>query len=373
MSKLLNQLTSPESVLAAIRECDESGREEFLRRYGYKHSRSYLLHHNGQVYDSKAIAGVAYGKQHGVALKASEFSGGEATVIPCLRRLGFVAGKNEHPATQLVRGKTYFRKDLVALFGGQLQAGIWTPKEFNAVFIFSGESGKPYGYHDGWTQSGVFRYTGEGQLGDMTFTNGNRAIRDHRQNGKDLLLFEDLGKGKGVRYEGLFDCASWDEVEALDKDKKLRKTIVFNLVPVNTAASVSADELVAQPDLVSLSLDQLRALAYAAGASGASTANSGDAKQSWYKRSEAVKRYVLARAAGTCEACLLPAPFTKKDGSPYLEPHHTKRLSDEGPDHPSWVGAICPNCHRRIHSGADGDSWNEGLQERLRELEHFAP
>ncbi|HLA33035.1 MAG TPA: HNH endonuclease signature motif containing protein [Pseudomonas sp.] len=369
MSKLLNQLTSPESVLAAIRECDESGREEFLRRYGYKHSRNYLLHHNGQVYDSKAIAGVAYGKQHGVALKASEFSGGEATVIPCLRRLGFVAGKNEHPATQLVRGKTYFRKDLIALFGGQLQAGIWTPKEFNAVFIFSGESGKLYGYYDGWTQSGVFRYTGEGQLDDMTFTNGNRAIRDHRQDGKDLLLFEDLGKGKGVRYEGLFDFASWDEVEALDKDKKLRKTIVFNLVPVNTAASVSADDLVAQPDLVPLSLDQLRVLAYAAGASGASPENSGDAKKSWYKRSETVKRYVLARAAGTCEACLLPAPFTKKDGSPYLEPHHTKRLSDEGPDHPAWVGAICPNCHRRIHSGADGAAWNEELQGRLRELE----
>lgn len=369
MSALLNQLTSPEAVLAAIDEFDESGRDEFLRRYGYKHSRSYLLHHAGRVYDSKAIAGVAYGKQHGTPLKSSEFSGGEATVIPCLRRLGFVAGKNEHPATQLMRGKTYFRKNLVALFGGQLQAGIWTPKEFDAIFIFSGESGKPYGYHDGWVDSGVFRYTGEGQVGDMTFTNGNRAIRDHRQDAKDLMLFTDLGKGKGVRYEGLFDCASWDEESALDKKINQRKVIVFNLVPVSTAALAADDASTAHPGSEPLVIDELRKRAYAAGASGAGVVRSSEASQSWYQRSEAVKRYVLARAAGTCEACLLPAPFTKKDGSPYLEPHHTRRLADEGPDHPAWVGAICPNCHRRIHSGGDGESWNESLQVRLSVLE----
>lgn len=100
---------------------------------------------------------------------------GEDTVVACLNRLGFVAGRNEHPATQLVIGRTYLPKDLVELFGGQLQAGIWTLREFAVVFIFSGDSGKTYGYSDGWTESGIFRYTGEGQHGDMTFTAGNKA------------------------------------------------------------------------------------------------------------------------------------------------------------------------------------------------------
>lgn len=43
------------------------------------------------------------------------------------------------------------------------------------------------------------------------------------------------------------------------------------------------------------------------------------------------------------------APFQRKDGTPYLEPHHIQRLADEGPDHPKWVGAVCPSCHREIH------------------------
>jgi 5-methylcytosine-specific restriction protein A len=53
------------------------------------------------------------------------------------------------------------------------------------------------------------------------------------------------------------------------------------------------------------------------------------------------------------------------DGTPYLETHHTTRLADEGLDHPQTVGAICPTCHRRIHSGIDGDAWNKQLKQRL--------
>src|SRR5690606_10820121 len=38
---------------------------------------------------------------------------------------------------------------------------------------------------------------------------------------------------------------------------------------------------------------------------------------------------VLSRAAGKCESCLSPAPFSRrKDQSPYLEVHHKVRLAD---------------------------------------------
>lgn len=52
--------------------------------------------------------------------------------------------------------------------------------------------------------------------------------------------------------------------------------------------------------------------------------------------------------------------------TPYLELHHIKRLADDGLDHPDWVAAICPNCHRRIHSGMDGPEWNARLAEQVR-------
>jgi 5-methylcytosine-specific restriction protein A len=368
MPRKLAELTSRDAVLEAIAECDHLGRDTFLKKYGFKYSRLYPLVWKGQRYDSKAIAGVAYGKQHGLPLRAREFSGGIATVLPVLTALGFPVSPAEHPARVLSPGKTYQRKALLELYGGSLQRGIWTPREFPVVFMFTGESGEEYGYRDGWTEDGVFRYTGEGQTGDMGFTVGNTAIRDHRSHGKDLLLFEDLGKGRGVRYVGMFDYATWRKVDGVDRDGRPRKLIVFDLVPVQsggTEEGLSSETKTSS----SVSLGALRAAAYKAASLGAAEGKTGDSKRTWYERSEQVREYVLARAKGVCEACGQPAPFKRRDGTPYLEPHHTRRLADQGPDHPAWVGAICPTCHRRIHSGDDGFAVNEQLQEALRKLE----
>lgn len=86
-------------------------------------------------------------------------------------------------------------------------------------------------------------------------------------------------------------------------------------------------------------------------------------------RSVAIRLYVLLRANGCCEGCGAPAPFSRLDGSPYLEPHHTTRLGDDGPDHPARVIALCPNCHRRAHHAQDAKKFNQRLKSRLLMLE----
>jgi 5-methylcytosine-specific restriction enzyme A len=126
-------------VEEAIAECDALTREVFLKTYGYKPSRLYPLEYRGKSYDSKAIVGVAYGKQHGTPLRWRDFSGGLATVVPLLRKLQFIVVETEHPARVLSVGQIYQRKHLVAAYGGQLQAGIRTPKEYPVVFLFSGK------------------------------------------------------------------------------------------------------------------------------------------------------------------------------------------------------------------------------------------
>ncbi|MFD3452905.1 hypothetical protein ACFWVC_12080 [Streptomyces sp. NPDC058691] len=78
-----------DGVLAAIRECDELGRDAFLHKYAFGPARAYRLVHDGRTYDSKAIAGVAHGHCAGVALTADEFSGGAKTVARRLQELGF--------------------------------------------------------------------------------------------------------------------------------------------------------------------------------------------------------------------------------------------------------------------------------------------
>jgi hypothetical protein len=80
-------------VQNALDEFSSLGRTAFLQRYGFGKSRDFLVRNpaNGELCDSKAIAGAAYGFQfpNDGPLKAEDFSGGEATVVPKLQSLGF--------------------------------------------------------------------------------------------------------------------------------------------------------------------------------------------------------------------------------------------------------------------------------------------
>jgi len=78
---------------------------------------------------------------------------------------------------------------------------------------------------------------------------------------------------------------------------------------------------------------------------------------------------VVVRATGSCEGCGAPAPFLRPNGTPYLEPHHIRRLSDGGPDDPRFVIALCPNCHRRVRSGSDGPAYNDALLAKMPQIE----
>lgn len=264
-------------------------------------------------------------------------------------------------------GQNYSRrKDIHDVFGGQRQGGISTPSAYPVIFIFTGESGEQHGYADGWRDGDVFLYTGEGQRGDMQFRGGNRAIRDHSTDGKELLLFQALGKSRPVRFMGRFSCQSWDTFRGLDSDGKQRECIQFHLVKVDVPAVNPAPCLL--PMNSAANLHELRAKAIAA-AKPAQSKQWYDAKQAYRKRSQAVRDYVLARANGRCELTGRPAPFVTTSGAPYLEVHHTRRLSDDGPDDPRFVAAICPTIHREIHFGENGQALNKKLIELLKTIE----
>ena len=87
----LQELTDPNAVLEALNEFDRLGRADFLKAYGFGTHRGYVVIHDGKTYDSKAIAGVAFGYQFPERgpLKPADFSGGDATVRAKLESLGF--------------------------------------------------------------------------------------------------------------------------------------------------------------------------------------------------------------------------------------------------------------------------------------------
>lgn len=146
------------------------------------------------------------------------------------------------------------RADIHALYGGNWQSGICPSADYPYIFIFSGKSGHQHGYKDGWDNPNVFTYTGEGQAGDMKFTKGNLALRDHLQNGKRVFLFESESKGL-VKFIGEVEFFDADYFETHDTSGATRLGIKFffkrkgAFVPVQPT-SFNQPDIIADPHVI---------------------------------------------------------------------------------------------------------------------------
>jgi 5-methylcytosine-specific restriction protein A len=356
---------SKERIDKALLEFDSKYRSKReWRDWENNQAHRYAVHSGGELYPAKKIVSLATG------IAVGEFSGGHPT-NSYLEKRGFniveLPRAEGELAVQFTSGAVYDRKtEINGPFGGSRQSGIAASAAYPAIFLFTGDSGEQYGYADHW-EEGAYFYTGEGQRGPMTLTRGNRAIADHAEDGRALYLFKSLGKGNGYAYVGEFSCADMFTRTQPDVEGRERAALVFRLVPVSITSGIIEAEVEDEADLPgSLAAARLAAL-------GACKPGSDEIGQSaprkLYQRSRKVAHYVLMRAQGACESCEKPAPFMKKDGTPYLEPHHVNRLSDGGLDHPRFVGAVCPSCHREIHSGIHGALVNARLKQRLEAIE----
>ena len=92
-------------------------------------------------------------------------------------------------------GQPFKRSEIHDLYGGNRQSGICPSASTPYIFIFSGSGGQQHGYKDEWLNEDVFSYSGEGQSGDMQFTKGNLALREHLSQGKRVFLFQYIKKG----------------------------------------------------------------------------------------------------------------------------------------------------------------------------------
>lgn len=120
MSRTLADLTDPGAVQAVLDEYLHLGQQAFLTKYGFGRASGYVVRdpRSGQWADSKAIAGIALGVQHPSSgpLRASEFSGGAATVVRRLAELGFEVRKLES-----VAGEDWRRDEVELIVADYLQ------------------------------------------------------------------------------------------------------------------------------------------------------------------------------------------------------------------------------------------------------------
>ncbi|MFJ9648739.1 HNH endonuclease [Streptomyces sp. NPDC004244] len=75
-------------MLQTLREYRERGRSSFLEEHGFREANQYFVQHEGALYDAKAIANVAYRRQHGPHADRA-ISGGQLHSNRLLEQLGF--------------------------------------------------------------------------------------------------------------------------------------------------------------------------------------------------------------------------------------------------------------------------------------------
>jgi len=169
----LRDLSSHAAVHQAMREYDNEGRDTFLKKHGFKGARRYFVVHGDGRYDSKALAAVAHGYQFpdlGV-LKASEFSGGDVTVVLRLRALGFeVVDTQPVPAVRTLEfHQDYSRHEVHRIFepSGEYHRGAGTWGGLGIVeasagdFVFFVTFGRTQGTHtfdEGISHDGVLTW-----------------------------------------------------------------------------------------------------------------------------------------------------------------------------------------------------------------------
>lgn len=270
-------------------------------------------------------------------------------------------------------GQEYERQRLLDFVGSrQMQSGVlWGTKEPGCLICTSGgRGGKKAGYSDELQIDGSWWYFGQGMTGNQSLMNAANA---KLSSGKlSVLLFttreptaRDVaargGYGKLFAFRGDFNVVGFEPFVPNDGNRKGDKLWRFRLAPIgnDSASSINSEEGIP----IDLQEMQRRFSEHS------SAGFSGFSLQEYRCRSAAVHLYATQRAGGHCEACRLPAPFSRPDGRAFLEVHHMTRLADDGPDLPSNVAALCPNCHRRAHYASDRLEFGRVLREHIALLE----
>jgi 5-methylcytosine-specific restriction protein A len=272
----------------------------------------------------------------------------------------------------------YERTELLKFIGSkQPQSGIiWNKEGSDSIIVTTGgRHTKRVGYSDDLQTDGSWIYTGQGENGDQNPHSFANSLLTNLE--KKVLLFstlepnakEVLYRGnykKLYQYEGVYEVSSWKLETQTNGKRKGDKLVKYILQPVeeyidqNTIFQDPLENIILEPS----EFYNLRKKALE---------NSNKPSKpnllvltEYKNRSIEIKKYALLRADGQCENCGKDAPFVNSNNIPFLEVHHIFSLSDDGPDHPINVAAICPNCHREAHYGQDMQTLKDKLSEKIK-------
>lgn len=242
----------------------------------------------------------------------------------------------------LVPSRVVRRTELHEAYGGNRQSGISVLGAYDGIVCFTGDTGLTHGYHDEWLPDGLFRYYGEGSIGDMQLNRGNLAIHEQPENGRRLFLFDmNVPERSTVRFLGEFRRMRTGEDRGPDREGADRRRFYFDLAPVEIDDEESA-ESIAPVDNQTL-FDE------------------GREREVRTNRVERNRRLV-ERAKGihglSCQVCGFNfESHYGEHGRGFIEVHHRVPVALASRDPKRSVNAdsemavLCANCHRMVHRG----------------------
>lgn len=345
----LSELTTV-AINSAVNEFDQLTRDRFLKKYGFRKSRRYLLEVDGRHYDSKAIAGAAHGYLAGQKpLAAESFTGGDATVKRMLESLNFTVidlGRDDIP----LPGEILTNGDLMRRFAVGVMGGMRRSTELNLLLLIS----DPFKglYQDRW-EGDVLHYTGMGQNDNQDITHAQNDTLFHSQETDTPVHLVEALEPQRYTYAGLVELAGAPYQEQQIDDKgMLRDVWMFpirlkegGVRPALTEIQARDIERAHARIARKLSIGELKKRANNAPKKPASRG----AAAVVFVRDPAVAEYAKRLANGICDLCENAAPFRSKNDEAYLECHHIVWLAQGGDDSISNTVALCPNCHRKMH------------------------
>lgn len=271
------------------------------------------------------------------------------------------------PALEVLQpGQVLSNDDLRRVFLVSPQGGMRRSLETNSLVIVSNHVESIY--DDRWIGD-EFHYTGMGQRGDQSIEVAqNRTLAESDTNGVEVHLFEVDQPLKYV-YQGRVQLAGEPYLESQpDVDGIDRKVVVFPLKLMGADRPVSmlisdflASEKIRERKAQRLTREELLRKASRTRV----TPGERTVKSVQYERDPYVSQLTKLRADGRCDLCENPAPFRDKNSNPYLETHHIEWLSKGGKDTLDNTVALCPNCHRKMHT-LDSEEDRRRLRQKVK-------
>ena len=369
----LSDITRSE-VAKAIEECDRLGRDLFLKSYGFRRARSYLLSYEGRQYDSKAIVGAAHGFLTGQEpLTASHFSGGAQHAAGLLRGLGYTVeqemvradatpGALVDSITRLranrSSGRPALYQPITLLWAigrarrGEPRLVSWHDTDAAVGSLLErygarGERSRPDYPVAALYRAGLWELRNHSGVGPTA--HGDARLRnwftDNQPLGGLPEPVYDLVRRSGETRLSVIEELLSTFFEGLDYGPLLTEVGLYD---DEVADDVDTDEPDGRPEQWLLDAARYERLCRNAERQEARNGGRRVTRTTHNPlRSAWARQAVLDRCEGRCEnpGCTGQPEDLTDARKPILEVDHVVDLALGGRDHPSQMVALCPNCH----------------------------